>query len=314
MTKSSSRAYFAALKSIVSKFFGLNLTIKQKNYIFAKLKQTENFCMSLRISILLLAAVLFFASCNKESFDRVLKSDDYDLKYQKAKEYYAAGKYEKAMDLYKQLVPHERGRERGAEVYFYYAMCNYKIGDYLIAAYYFKDFAQEYPNSKYTEDALFLSAYCYYLESPRWSLDQEQTKEAITQFQIFISKFPDSPLIDSCNTLIDKLNYKLQKKAYMNAKLYYDLGYYKSADIALQNALNDYPDSPFAEDILYYQILSNYEYALNSVRAKQKERFQKTIDKVLTYKEFYPNGKYSKDVEKIYQNSQKKLKQLPSES
>ncbi len=267
--------------------------------------------MLLRIRIIyILLLILFLSSCNKESFDRVLKSDDYSLKYRKAKEYYKEGKYSKAMDLFEQLIPHEKGKEHGAEVFFLYAMCNYQIGDYLIAAHYFKKFAEEYPTSSYAEQALFMSAYCYYLESPRWSLDQEATKDAITQFQIFLSRYPDSKFVDSCNTLVDALNYKLEKKAFMNAKLYFDLGYYKAAGIALENALLDYPNTPFAEDILYYETKANYLYAMGSIRTKQKERFQKTIDKYLTYKEYYPNGKYAKELEKIYQHSLKKIKNL----
>jgi len=242
---------------------------------------------------LILVIALSMVSCSKKiTYNKVLKSNDYDLKYQKAFEYYNQKKYMKALDLFEQLAPHERGRERGDEVLFYYAMTNYQIGDYVTAGYYFKNFAYTYPSSEYAEEAMFLGAYCYYLISPIWSLDQETTNDAILQFEMFLSKYPESDLQDSCNHLIDTLRYKLQKKSYMNAKQYYDLEFYNSATIALNNSLKKYPDSPFKEDILYYTALSDYKYAENSVKTKQKERYIKALNDIDLYKKAYPQGKY----------------------
>ncbi len=288
-----------------------------------------------RVIYLLLASLLIFSSCSKKgpqgvataqtthhkrhhkkripkhiTYNYVLKCDDYDLKYQKAFEYYNRKKYYKAHDLFEQLVPHERGRERGDEVLFYYALTNYKLGDYVTAGYYFRNFAYTYPNSEYTEQAQFMGAYCYYLIAPRWSLDQTTTHDAITQFEIFLSKYPNSDLVDSVNHLIDKLRYKLQKKAYMNAKLYYDLEYYESADIALSNSLKKYPDTPFKEQTLYYIALSRYLFAANSIRSKQKDRFLKALDAVSQYKNAFPNGKYIKKINNLEQKINANLSKL----
>ncbi len=244
------------------------------------------------------------------TFNYVLRSNDYDLKYQKAFEYYNKKKYYKALDLFEQLVPHERGRSRGDEVLFYYAMTNFQLKDYVTAGYYFRNFAYSYPNSEYAEQAQFMGAYCYYLIAPRWSLDQKTTTEAITEFEIFLSKYPNSDLVDSVNHLIDRLRYKLQKKSYMNAKLYYDLEYYNSADIALNNSLKKYPDSPFKEDALYYIALSRYQYAVNSTEEKQKERFLQTLDAIIEYKNNFPNGKYINKIDDLEQKVNAKLAKL----
>ncbi len=243
----------------------------------------------------------------KITFNKLLKSNDYELKYKFAKEYYADEKYLKASDLLEQIVPYYRGQSIGDEVYFLYAMCNFKTGDYLYAGYHFNSFYDMYPNSNYSEEALFLSAYCNFLESPRWSLDQEPTEEAITRFQIFLSKFPESNLVDSCNFLIDTLRYKLEQKSYGSAKLYYDLGYFNAADIALNNSLKDYPDTYFYEDILFHIIKSNYEYAEGSISYKQKERYIYTVQNCDKYLDLYPEGKYLKEIVKISEQSQKNI-------
>lgn len=273
----------------------------------------------------ILAILLFLASCNsskkvvrnapiknidttkKITYNRVLKSNDYNLKYKIAQEYYNSGKYLKALDLYEQLVPFEKGQIHGDEVYYLYAMCNYQTGDYLFAGYHFKTFYNMYPTSPFAEHALFMSAFCYLLDSPRWSLDQTPTTDAITQFQLFLSKFPQSDLVDSCNHLVDTLRYKLEKKSFKSAELYYNLGYYNAADIALSNSIKDYPDSPFAEDALFTIIKSNQKYANGSINTKQDERFYNTITNCKRYQQLYPNGRYSKDVERISQQTEKKL-------
>ena len=265
-----------------------------------------------KLLIIPIIALIAFSSCNKEGFQRIVKSSDYELKYVKATELYEVEKYSKAMQLFEQLVPYERGKPRGEEVYFYLAMCSFKVKDYVLAGYYFSDFANNYKMSKYHEDALYLSAYCYYLDAPKWSLDQNPTKQAILEFHLFMSMYPNSEKTDSCNILIDELRYKLQTKSYNNAKLYYDIGYYKSATIALSNCLTDFSDTPYKEEILYYDYKASYDYAYKSIRYMQEERYNIALGKYHTYIADFPEGKYLDDVEKIHKSTEKELQALKS--
>lgn len=246
----------------------------------------------------------------KWTYNRILKTNDFTVKYKKAVEYYSEEKYTKALSIFEQLVPHEKGLKNGAEIYFLYSMCNYKTGDNLYAGYHFKTFFETYPNSQYAEEALFMSAYCYYLDSPRWSLDQAPTNDAINQFQLFLSKFPKSKLIDSSNVLIDTLRFKLEEKAFENAQLYYNLEIYKASQIALNNAMNKFPGSSFNEQSQYLVAKSSYKYAEGSYKYKQKERYENTISECLKYKETYPNGNHLKDIDKLMVNSENNLKQF----
>ena len=260
-----------------------------------------------KILIISILSILVLTSCNKKSFQRIVKGDDYELKYTKAKEYYENEKYSKAMQLYEQLVPYERGKEHAEEVYFYFAMCNFKVKDYILAGYYFRDFTNSYKMSSYHEEALYLSAYCFYLDAPKWSLDQEPTNQALLEFQRFLTKYPESENIDTCNIYIDELRLKLQTKSYYNAELYYDLGYFKGASIALSNSLLDYSDTPFKEKILFYDFKSSYKYATKSVKSKQKERYLIAIDKYYNYIEEFPDGEHFQEIEKLHKTSIKEI-------
>lgn len=257
----------------------------------------------------LLAFATLFSSCS--GYNRLLKSSDYDLKYEKSFEYYNKKKFSKALQLFEQITTVYRGLEKGEKLMFYYAMCNLKVKDYYSAGYYFRKFASTYPHSEYNEEAMFLSAFCYYKDSPKPSLDQESTELAIAEFELFISKYPNTARKDSCNMLLDELRHKLQVKSYDNAYLYYKLGYYKAANVSLKNSLSDFPDSPFKEEILYYTAKSMYEYASQSVEEKKRERFRDAQRDLGEYVRVYPEGKYIKDINKMTNNTKEILNSLP---
>lgn len=264
--------------------------------------------ISIKVVVLLIVTTMFM-SCGQ--FSKLLKSNDYDLKYTKAFEYYNARKYDKALQLFEQVLPVYKGMDKGEKVMYYYTMCNYLVKDYYSAGYYFRKFAQTYPHSEYTEQAMYLGAYCYYLDSPKPSLDQESTNLAISEFELFLSKYPETSKKDTCNMLLDELRYKLQVKSYDNAYLYYKLGYYKAANISLKNSLKDYPDSPFKEDILYYSAKAAYLYADKSVDEKKAERFVDAQSDLNDYLKSFPSGKYVKDINKMRNNTTENLTQLP---
>jgi outer membrane protein assembly factor BamD len=146
-----------------------------------------------------------------------------------------------------------------------------------------------------------MSAYCFYLESPNFSLDQENTIKAIESLQLFINLYPKGERVAEASKLIQDLRDKLESKAYSNAKLYlttgeYDAQNYRSAVIAFRNVLRDYPDTKYAEEINYLTIKAQVLYSQNSLETKQEERFTEAITMADEFTEDYPSSKYLKDV------------------
>jgi outer membrane protein assembly factor BamD len=255
--------------------------------------------------IFLALIILFLGSCS--DFQKLLKSSDYDLKYEKALEYYAEEDYYRSLSLLEELVSLYRGTKKAEKIAYHYAYCHYHQRDYILAGYHFKNFSQTYPNSEFAEEAEFMSAYCFYLNSPKYTLDQTNTLRAIDAFQLFINKYPNSERKSEANELIEKLRAKLEIKSFENAKLYFDLEYYNAAIVSLQNSLKEFPDTEFREDLLYYILESQFLYAENSVSRKQKERYEKTVTFYYTLIDEYPNGKFIKDAEQIYDETVKHL-------
>lgn len=255
----------------------------------------------MRVKFLIFIGLAIFASgCS--SYQAVLKSNEVEYKYKKALIYYATGDYYRATPLLEELLPIYRGTPEGEELFYLYAYGYYHSRDYLMAGYYFRNYAQTYVNSPYSEEAAFKGAYCYYLDSPRPSLDQENTVRAISELDIFKSRYPQSRYVAECDSLIARLQEKLAQKAFNNAMLYFDLENYKSAIVAFENCLEDFPASENREITLYYLVKSNYLLAVNSVENKQIERYKATLEECRQFENAFTTSQYAKEVEKMKQH------------
>ncbi len=253
--------------------------------------------------ILVLTIVLLTSSCSE--YQKLVKSSDYELKFTKAVEYYENEDYYKAQSLLEELRSIYRGTDKAEKINYYTAYCSYGLGELSLAAYLFKDFARQYPSSEHAEEVEYLAAYCYYLISPEASLEQTYTNAAISELQIFIEKYPESEKRTESEELIDKLQYKLETKAYNNAYLFFNIGDYKAAITSMKIVLSDYPDTEYRENILFTIVKSSYLLAENSIESKKKERYKSTIDAYFAFVDNYPESKKIKEAEKYYNNSLK---------
>ncbi|MEX0987511.1 MAG: outer membrane protein assembly factor BamD [Bacteroidales bacterium] len=259
---------------------------------------------------MILATILLLTGCGE--YEKILKSRDYPVKYDKALAYYEDGEYVKAATLLDQVVQIYRGTTKADTVKYYQAMSYYGQRDYILAGHYFNELATTYSSSNYLEESEFMTAYCFYMLSPRPDLDQESTFKAINAFKMYMVKYPASDKVEQCKLLIAELGDKIVEKSYNSAKLYYDLGYYKSAITALRNSLEEYPDTKYREEVLYLILRSSYLLADNSIESKKKERLQSAADEYLSFKSEFPESKYKKDAERMFSATQKSLESYTS--
>lgn len=247
--------------------------------------------------MILALATLVTASCGQ--YNEALQSSDPELKYKLAQEYFEDEKYDKANKLLEQVMQYYRGTPSMERIEYFYAYSFYGMSDYILAAYHLERFLKNYPQSSKAEECAYLTAYCYYLDSPRSSLDQESTERAIAEIQKFINRFPETERMGEMNDLIGELRGKLERKHFEIARLYYKLEDYQAAMVSFGNMLNDYPDTQYREKILYFRLKSSYEYAINSVREKQEQRFIETKTAYRTLIKQFPETEYRKEAERM---------------
>jgi outer membrane protein assembly factor BamD len=255
-------------------------------------------------SSVMLLLIIALGSC-KSKYEKLKASNDNAKKYQEALKFYNKKDYSKALGLFEDLVTRYRGRAGYEDLYYYYAYTNYKLKDYTSARYHFKTFADTYPASPRAEECRFIAAYCFYLDSPTYSLDQENTQKAIESLQLFINLYPKSDRVTEASKLIQNLRDKLEQKAYANAKLYLTIGDFQAAVIAFGNMLRDYPDTKYAEELEYLTIKAQYEYSKISREEKQEERFNQTISYADQFTEKYTGSKYIRDAADYKKDSER---------
>jgi len=247
---------------------------------------------------ILLFAIAFTFGCSE--YNRVLKSPNPELKYTKSIEYYEDEEYAKTLPLLEELIPLYKGTEKGKKIYYYYCYTNYNLGYLIAAAFHFKRFANTYPHSEEAEDALFMSAYCNYLESPVPTLDQEPTYNALEELQTFANTYPKSPLLDSANKLVDELRAKIETKDYLNAYQYFKIRRYKAAIVAFENFQEKYPISNFTEEVKLLVVKSYYYLAVNSIEEKKAERFEDGITAYFDFIDNFADGQNVNEAEEFY--------------
>lgn len=242
--------------------------------------------------------ILIAGSCN--GVGKVLKNNDPEAKFAAAMAYYNDGHYTKASQVFENLTLYYRGQEHGEDILWYYGQSLYEIGDYFTAAYQFKRFYKQYPYSVRAEDALFRAAYCQYLESPPYSLDQTTTTMAIADFERYVELYPTSTHIPEVNAYLDELREKLMKKDYEIAYGYYRIEAYHAAYNSLQNFISQYPDSPYKEKAMFCLLDSGYEYAINSTELKRYERLKQVINDFEKFASTFPESSRMTEAQTIY--------------
>lgn len=261
--------------------------------------------LKVTLSILLIIMVAI-AGC-KSKFEKLRASNDTAKKYREAVRLYEKKDYSKALSLFDDLVQKYRGTAEAEDLSYYFAYTHYKLRDYTTARYHFKTFADTYASSPKAEECRFMAAYCFYLESPVYSLDQDNTIKAIEALQLFINLYPKSDRVAEASKLIDNLRDKLETKSYANAKLFLDIGDYKSAVIAFRNSARDFPDTKYAEEMEFLTIRAQALYAKASFEIKQEERYNEAIQLYNEFAQTYPSSKYLKEAEQIKKTSEKAI-------
>lgn len=258
--------------------------------------------------IFLLAILLLASGCN--GYQKILKSNDTELKYEKAMEFYNNGDYYKALKIFDDLVPTTRGTEKAEDVYYHYAYSQYKNGEYILAAYHFKKFVKNYPQSDKREECHYMAAYCKYLQAPEYYLDQTATKEAINDLEVFKSKYPDSEYNKQVNKYLNELKGRLERKAFHKAQLYYHMEDWRAVAYAFKIFVDKYPVSERREEALFKILSTKYKYAEKSIQEKKAKRYREVKNAYETLMTEYPDSKFKSKAKKIKEKTDKALSKL----
>ena len=263
--------------------------------------------------IIIVALVsLVLSSCSE--YQKLLKSTDPDLKYEKAIKYFNQKKYVKAQTLFDDVTAYYKGTERSEDVLIYLARCYMGQKDYASAAEYYSAYVRNYPKGHSIMEASFMVGHAYYMDAPDARLDQEQTRLAIDFYTRFTENYPESQYAQQAYDEMTEMYDRLAEKELHSAKLYYNLGTYLgnnylSAEITAKNAIKKYPANKYLEEFNWIILEAKYQQMVNSVPELKLERARDAQDEYYSFITEYPESKHINAANNIGKAIKKVLKQ-----
>jgi outer membrane protein assembly factor BamD len=125
-------------------------------------------------------------------------------------------------------------------------------GSVILAANEFREFISLFPTHPRAYYAQYKLALAYYSQMLAPQRDQTQTKEAIKEFESFVERYPDSPLIGEGRKKLQECRDRLSDADYQVGVFYYRTKWYPGAAVRLSGVLKDNPGFARRDGVYYY--------------------------------------------------------------
>jgi outer membrane protein assembly factor BamD len=253
------------------------------------------------------------------NYNRLLKSTEYKLMYTEGLRYFNMKKrgsqrnslanLRRAQTLFATVAQQSAlsGTPQEDSLYFYYGASYFVAQDYQASQDIFDNFRRRYGSSRFIEQVEYMYASGFYELSPDPRNDQSITIRGISAISEFMGRYPDTEHRAICEQRLEILRRKLYTKSYENARLYYTIGKYNAAVRAINNAIDEYPQSPFREELMYLATRSAYLYAKNSVPAQMTNRYLTMMDNYYNLVSEYPETRHLREVEQMRDEARKHI-------
>jgi outer membrane protein assembly factor BamD len=207
--------------------------------------------------VILLAIAFTFVYCGQTAYN-TRGLEQYD-QFQFAKKLFNDGEYKESQIVFDRIARLNIVSEWSDSAQYLLGEAYFKDKSYILAQSEFDRLVRGLPGSLLVKDAYFKIAQCYFMLSPKSSLDQDYSLKAIQAYDRFLAQYPfDTTYKEIINDNKDKLTDKLAKKEFEIAHLYYKMGDYGAAivyyDFILTNP--EYYNSSYAKKALYEKALS----------------------------------------------------------
>lgn len=233
--------------------------------------------------------------------------------FERGKALFEAEDYSAAIPYLQGVFDFGRTHEWAADAQLMLARAYRGNREYLLAANEFTRFTQIFRADPRVAQASYELAMTYYDRSPQYQLDQTDTKQAIAQFQLFMTRFPANDLTDEAQVRIVELRDKLAHKRYDAAGQYELRGFFEAAAVTYESVFDDYYDTTWADEALLGAIRSYTAFARQSIPAKQPDRLRKAISNYDRLLQIFPDSPVLKDAETAYAEALGMLEALAGE-
>lgn len=256
-------------------------------------------------SIVLVFLILLLFGCGAK---RIERGDSAEALYQKAMDELGKKKkfpwiftgidYDMVLKLLKEIQlkytfsPYATLAElRTADTYF-------KRGEFEQASVEYEEFIKRHPSHEETPYATFRLGLSYYKQMRSYDRDPTHTRDALKWFNIFIEKYPDSPLKSEATRMITECRERLAKREIYIGNFYAKRKNYKAAAERFKVVVNQYDDTSKFEEALFLMGKSYFDMG-------EKEIAKEALERVV---EEFPKAKYHKKATDLLDKIEKESK------
>jgi outer membrane protein assembly factor BamD len=230
--------------------------------------------------------------------------------FKKGEQLYQQEEYSDAIRYFRAVFSYGRATEWSDDAQLMMARAYYEDRQYRLAATEYRRFIQLYRNDERVPTAEFERAMSYYQLSPRYQLDQSDTEQALSLFQLFLDRYPQHERAPEAEEHIKELREKLAHKKIAAAELYERRGMYRAAALTYETAFDQYPETSWADNALLGAVRTFIEYSNRSVEQRQAERLQKALDHYNRLTQLFPNSPLLDQAEALYEQAQRRMEEI----
>ena len=157
------------------------------------------------------------------------------------------------------------------------------IEAYISALSEFRDFLAQYPTHDRADYAQYRLAMVYFLQMRRAERDQSETRNAMTEFELFLERYPNSPLRPDVESRLQEARDRLSESYLVVARFYHRSKWYPGTIDRLEQILKEHPG--FAgRDAVYFHLADSFQ---NSGREEDAlEMFERLMEE-------FPESEYA---------------------
>ena len=115
----------------------------------------------------------------------------------------------------------------------------------------FREFLTYFPTNPRADYAQFRLAYCYSKQMLAPDRDQSPTRDTIKELQVFLDRYPNSPLLPDAQKLMREARDRLSEAGFRIGRTYYRMKWYPGAIDRFREVLKNDPQYTRRDDVYF---------------------------------------------------------------
>lgn len=202
--------------------------------------------MKLVAAVFLSAVVL--VSCGSRP---ALKQLNAENEFERAMEYFENGQYDTAVLAFERILFYHPTSEFVDDAQYWLGRSYYESRQYDQSIAEFDYLIRNFSTSKFIEEAYLYRAKSYLMKAPPFYKDPTEIEHAISLFDGFLTRFPNSSHTDEVKEDILMARDRLAKKELENGRLYVKMGEEDAALLYFRYIITTYPETDASNEARY---------------------------------------------------------------